>query len=198
MTKTIAIGRRPTGRDRDDEGRYADAADRLKAAGPADGLATPKVTPKRRVAAGKAAATGTAAGMAIPRDIRRRRVGAGIIRATAKAVGTGIRKATRKRHAGVGKAAKAGARPATRSVLSATTRCSPAAGRGLTMIATTAAAMTTTAAMAAEARAGRAIRRAIRKLRGAAGKTVVNRPASAVPSGAAKRKLGRFLRQIWR
>src|ERR1700733_235762 len=155
----------------------AAAAGRLKVARPAGGLGVPKAIPRRLAAAGKAVATARAAGTAIPRGILRPRVAAGIIRATAKAVGTVILKATRKRHAGVGKAARVVARPATRSVLSATTRCSPAAALGMTMIGIIVAAMTTSVAMAGAAMAaGPATRKAIPKPRGAAGRPVADQP----------------------
>ena len=133
------------GRDRDDEGRF-----------------------KRRF--GRTRVVAMAVGSAIRKAIPRPRAAAGTIRATAKAAGTAIRKAIRKPHAVVGRTAGASVRHATRSVPGATTRCSPAARRGMTMTVATAGMMTTSAAAAGMA-AGLAIRKAIRKPRGAAGRT---------------------------
>jgi hypothetical protein len=123
-------------------------------------------------AAGRTKVVATAAGLAIRKVVPRRLVAAGTIRAMAKAGGTAIREVTRKRRAGVGKGAKVVARLATRSDHVATTRCPLAPGRVMTTTATTAAAMTMSAATAiAGTAAGPAIRKGIQKPRVAAGKT---------------------------
>src|SRR5258708_38344554 len=96
-------------------------------------------------AVGRTKVVAMAVGSAIRKAIPSPRAAAGIIRATAKAAGTAIRKATRKRHAAVGKAVRVGTRLATRSVLGATTRRRPAAGRNMPMTATTVATMITSA-----------------------------------------------------
>src|SRR5882757_7548990 len=102
--------------------------------GPWAAIATMKVGSPGAVGRTKVAAT--AVGSAIRKAIPSPRVAGGIIRATAKAAGTAIRKATRKRHAAVGKAARADALLAMRSVPGATTRRRLAAGRNTLMTAT--------------------------------------------------------------
>ena len=166
-------GRRSMGRERDDDGRYSRRGGSSEGRGTGGWFGDSEGHSEASRRGWESGSHGESGWYGILRVTLRPHVAAGIIRATAKAVGTVIPKATRKRHAGVGKAAKAGARPATTSVLSATTRCSPAAARGMTMTATTAAAMTMSVAMA-DVAAGPAIRKATQKLRGAAGKTVAN------------------------
>ena len=176
-----------TGRDRDDQGRFmseGESRSRARYDDDDDRYSRRSMGQNRDNASryerrgGSLEGRETAAGMAIPRAIPRLLDAGGTMSAMAKVAGTA--KVTRKRHAAVGKAAGASVSRVTRSVLGATTRPPPAADRNMPMTpAITGAAMTMATADAGMA-AGRAIWKAIRKPRAAAGRTVAAKCSATI------------------
>src|SRR5215467_2944048 len=159
-----------------------------KDAATADGSAIPRAIPKFPVAGGITRVTARAAGTETPRVTRRLLAEDGTIPAMAKAAGMATQKAIPKHRAGAGNKATKATTGAVHHVMTTTTAGTRAAAAAVTgtTTATMSAAATAPAAMAA----GPAIRKPIRRLRVAAGKTVADQSSSANSTGTARRKLG--------